>query len=153
MPVEIERKFLVASDAWREGASGTMMKQGYLARDPDRTVRIRIAGENAFVTIKGRRSGLARDEFEYAIPLSDAEELLRLCLPPLIEKTRFIVLHAGNRWEVDEFYGDNAGLIVAELELPSEDAAFEKPSWLGAEVSDDPRYFNSRLAQHQFKDW
>jgi adenylate cyclase len=155
MPVEIERKFLVSSDGWRDGASGISIRQGYLLRDADRTVRIRIAGESGFITVKGRRgeSGLARAEFEYAIPLEDAEEMLRLCLPPLIEKTRHVVLHAGSRWEVDEFYGDNAGLIVAELELPSEDAEFEKPPWLGMEVSDDPRYFNSRLALHPFKSW
>ena len=153
MAVEIERKFLVKSDAWRVGAVGTVLKQGYLTQDADRTVRIRVAGEQGFVTIKGRRGGLARDEFEYEIPLADAEALLGLCLRPLIEKVRHIVWHAENRWEVDEFSGDNEGLIVAELELPAEDAVFERPEWLGDEVSDDARYFNSRLAQHPYSNW
>lgn len=105
------------------------------------------------MTVKGRREGLTRDEFEYEIPLADAEALLGLCLKPWIEKIRHEVVHEGHLWEVDEFLGDNAGLIVAELELLSEEAAFEKPNWLGDEVSGDPRYFNSHLAQHPFKEW
>jgi CYTH domain-containing protein len=153
MATEIERKFLVTSDAWRDGQSGVLLQQGYLSRDPDRTVRVRIAGEAAFLTIKGRSKGLTRSEFEYPLPLDEARELLALCLPPLIEKRRHEVLHGGHVWEIDEFSGDNAGLIVAELELPAEDTAFEAPPWLGREVSDDPRYFNSNLSQRPFTRW
>jgi len=153
MAAEIERKFLVTSDAWRDGQSGVLLQQGYLSRDPDRTVRVRIAGEAAFLTIKGRSKGLTRSEFEYPLPLDEARELLALCLPPLIEKRRHEVLHGGHVWEIDEFSGDNAGLIVAELELPAEDTAFEAPPWLGREVSDDPRYFNSNLSQRPFTRW
>lgn len=153
MATEIERKFLVTSDAWRDGQSGVLLQQGYLSRDPDRTVRVRIAGEAAFLTIKGRSKGLTRSEFEYPLPLDEARELLALCLPPLIEKRRHEVPHGGHVWEIDEFFGDNAGLIVAELELPAEDTAFEAPPWLGREVSDDPRYFNSNLSQRPFTRW
>jgi CYTH domain-containing protein len=153
MATEIERKFLVTSDAWRDGQSGVLLQQGYLSRDPDRTVRVRIAGEAAFLTIKGRSKGLTRSEFEYPLPLDEARELLALCLPPLIEKRRHEVLYGGHVWEIDEFSGDNAGLIVAELELPAEDTAFEAPPWLGREVSDDPRYFNSNLSQRPFTRW
>jgi len=153
MATEIERKFLVTSDAWRDGQSGVLLQQGYLSRDPDRTVRVRIAGEAAFLTIKGRSKGLTRSEFEYPLPLDEARELLALCFPPLIEKRRHEVLHGGHVWEIDEFSGDNAGLIVAELELPAEDTAFEAPPWLGREVSDDPRYFNSNLSQRPFTRW
>ena len=153
MATEIERKFLVTSDAWRDGQSGVLLQQGYLSRDPDRTVRVRIAGEAAFLTIKGRSKGLTRSEFEYPLPLDEARELLALCLPPLIEKRRHEVLHGGHVWEIDEFFGDNAGLIVAELELPAEDTVFEAPPWLGREVSDDPRYFNSNLSQRPYTRW
>ncbi|MEZ0388384.1 MAG: CYTH domain-containing protein [Verrucomicrobium sp.] len=153
MGVEIERKFLVKSDAWREGPTGTLYRQGYLSRDKDRTVRVRQAGAQGFLTIKGGRSGLSRSEFEYPIPLADAQEMLTLCLPPLIEKTRHLRTHQGFLWEIDEFHGENAGLIVAEIELPAEDTPFEKPAWVGADVSHDPRYFNSRLAEHPFSQW
>lgn len=153
MGVEIERKFLVKSDAWREGAQGIVLRQGYLNRDADRTVRVRVSGEKGFVTIKGRRSGMSRLEFEYEVPLADAEAMLELCLPPLIEKVRHVVLHAGKRWEVDEFFGANEGLIVAELELDSEEEVFERPGWLGEEVTSDARYFNSRLAENPYSTW
>lgn len=153
MPAEIERKFLVTDESWRKGAVGTPYVQGYLSRDPERIVRIRRAGEKAFVTIKGLTTGVTRAEFEYAIPPADADAMFALCLGPLIEKTRFLVPWGGKRWEVDEFYGDNAGLIVAELELASEDEVFERPPWLGREVSDDPRYGNSRLVEHPFRTW
>ena len=152
MGIEIERKFLVSGDAWRNN-SGVLYRQGYLNRDKARTVRVRIAGDAAFLTIKGKSSGATRAEFEYPVPLEDAQALLALCDDPLIEKTRYIVLYAGHRWEVDEFAGDNAGLVVAELELSAEDEAFEHPAWLGAEVTHDARYFNSNLATHPFRTW
>jgi adenylate cyclase len=150
--VEIERKFLVKGDAWRNG-SGVCYRQGYLNRDKARTVRVRIAGQAGFLTIKGKSTGATRAEFEYPVPLEDAQALLALCDGPLIEKTRFIVMHEGNRWEVDEFAGDNAGLVVAELELASEDETFALPDWLGDEVTSDARYFNSNLAAHPFCAW
>ncbi len=153
MASEIERKFLVTDETWRQDAVGTPYAQGYLSLDPQRIVRIRRAGEKAFLTIKGLTIGVTRAEFEYPIPLPDAEAMFALCLGPLIEKTRYIVPWAGNRWEVDEFHGDNAGLIIAELELASEDESFEKPPWLGLEVSDDLRYGNSRLVEHPFRSW
>lgn len=152
MAVEIERKFRVTGDAWRND-SGVLYRQGYLNRDKLRTVRIRIAGSAAFLTIKGKSTGATRAEFEYPVPMDDAQALLALCDGPLIEKTRYIVLHAGHRWEVDEFAGDNAGLVVAELELSAEDEAFERPAWLGPEVTQDARYFNSNLATQPFCTW
>jgi CYTH domain-containing protein len=156
MATEIERKFLLHPDAgltWRAGASSRRLVQGYLSRDPERTVRVRLDGDTAALTIKGKNQGATRVELEYPIPLADAQLLLPLCLPPLIDKVRHVVLHAGHRWEIDEFAGDNAPLIVAELELTSEDEAFERPPWLGREVTDDPRYFNSQLAVHPYSAW
>lgn len=153
MGQEIEHKFLVTSNEWRSGVKGTLYRQGYLSRDTGRTVRVRIAGDAAFLTIKSLRTGIVRDEFEYPIPLTDAHSLLELCLPPLIEKTRYEVEFGGHTWEIDEFHGANAGLIVAEIELPTEDTPFEQPSWVGLDVSEDPRYFNSRLSEHPFSTW
>ena len=156
MAVEIERKFLVADisagAAWRQ-VPGVVYCQGYLNRDKERTVRVRIAGIAAYLTIKGASVGATRAEFEYAIPLLDAEALLLLCEGPLIEKTRYVLQHAGTTWEVDVFAGDNAGLVVAEVELRSETQAFEKPDWLGLEVTHEARYFNSNLATHPFSRW
>ena len=152
MPTEIERKFLVASGAWRQ-PTFLRISQGYLNRARDRTVRVRIAGERAYLTIKGAMHGIARPEFEYEIPLADAEQLLRLCDGPIIEKHRHRVVHAGKTWEVDEFFGDNAGLIVAELELEREDEPFEAPAWLGVEVTHDARYLNSNLSVRPYKTW
>ena len=152
MGIEIERKFLVTGHAWRN-TSGVLFRQGYLNRDKARTVRVRIAGESAFLTIKGQSTGATRAEFEYPVPLGDAQALLALCDGPLIEKTRYRVQHGEHCWEVDEFAGDNAGLVVAELELASEDEAFTKPDWLGEEVTHDARYFNSNLATHPFSHW
>jgi len=154
MGEEIERKFLVTSDGWRKDATGTRFRQGFLSTDPERTVRVRAAGARGTLTIKGRTVGARRAEYEYEIALADAERMLdTLCKRPLIEKVRF-ELHAGRHtWEIDVFEGDNAGLVVAELELESEDEAFERPAWLGAEVTHDPRYFNSNLVQHPFKNW
>lgn len=153
MGTEIERKFLVTSDAWRAGASSRRLVQGYLSRDPERTVRVRLDGDRAALTIKGKNQGATRAEFEYSIPAADAELMLALCLPPLIDKTRHEVVHDGHRWEIDEFAGDNAPLIVAELELGSENEAFSRPPWLGREVTDDPRYFNSQLAVNPYSRW
>ena len=154
MGIEIERKFLVVGKDWKDGVHGRRLRQGYLSLDKERTVRVRVAGEAAWLTVKGLTTGLARQEFEYAIPPADAHQLLdELCLRPLIEKTRYELSHAGHRWEVDEFEGANAGLVVAELELEHPDEAFARPSWLGREVSDDPRYFNASLVRHPFRDW
>jgi adenylate cyclase len=152
MAVEIERKFLVVGDAWRD-APAVFYSQGYLNRDKARTVRVRIAGEEAFLTIKGSSIGARRAEFEYPIPLWDARELLAMCEQPLIEKNRRKILHEGFIWEVDEFLGENLGLVVAEIELPSEDTAFAKPDWVGEEVTDDARYFNSNLSRVPFSHW
>ncbi|GAA0752469.1 CYTH domain-containing protein [Ideonella azotifigens] len=152
MAIEIERKFLVVGEGWRQ-PDAMHLSQGYLNRDPARTVRVRIAGEEAFLTIKGRSEGLSRAEFEYPLPLADAQALLALCDGPLVEKHRHRVMVDGLLWEVDEFHGANAGLVVAELELQSEDQPFTRPAWLGEEVSDDARYFNSQLASRPFNTW
>lgn len=152
MGVEIERKFLVVAARWRPG-EGTLLRQGYLNRDPERTVRARIAGAQAFITIKGASRGPVRAEFEYPIPLEDAATLLQMCDGPLIEKVRYQVEHRGCCWEVDEFLGDNRGLLLAEIELTAPDQAFERPDWVGEEVTHDPRYFNSRLAVHPYTTW
>lgn len=154
MGIEIERKFLVQGDGWRQGPERQRrLSQGYLSRDPARTVRVRVAGEQAFLTIKGQTRGASRAEFEYPIPLSDAQALLGLCDGPLVDKTRHLVEVAGHLWEVDEFHGDNAGLVLAEIELDSEGETFERPAWLGAEVTGDGRYVNANLAAHPFKSW
>lgn len=154
MGTEIERKFLVVGDAWRESAQGVRYRQGYLSTNKARTVRVRIAGDKAFLTIKGATSGIARAEYEYSIPMSDAHELLeRLCEQPIIDKTRYAIACDGLTIEVDEFAGANAGLIIAEVELTSITQTFSKPEWLGADVSHDPRYFNSSLVSHPFTSW
>lgn len=154
MGVEIERKFLLAGDGWRALGQPVLLRQGYLSADPERVVRVRIEGARATLTIKGKTSGATRAEWEYEIPLADAGELLdRLCQRPLIEKYRSRVAHAGKVWEIDEFLGENAGLLLAEIELSSEDEAFDKPDWIGAEVSDDARYFNANLIRHPYTRW
>lgn len=152
MAIEIERKFLVIGTAWRAGQS-TLFRQGYLNRDKERTVRVRIAGSLAYLTIKGISTGATRAEFEYEIPVADAGQLLLLCDGPLIEKTRYVVPHAGMLWEVDEFHGANSGLVVAEIELQSEGQPFDKPAWVGREVTDDKRYFNSSLSVQPYTRW
>ncbi len=129
------------------------MLQGYLNRDMERTVRVRIAGEQAFLTIKGASRGAVRAEFEYEIPLEDAEQLLKLSDGPVVEKIRYVLNHKGLIWEVDEFLGENHGLVVAEVELTSESQSFEKPNWVGREVTEDLRYFNSNLAAHPYSTW
>ena len=146
MRVEIERKFLVEGDGWRRGdPSGERFCQGYLA-ERRATVRVRRAGNRASVTIKGQRRGIARPEFEYLIPVDDAEQLLAMCRKPLIEKTRYSVRHNGHKWAVDVFDGDNAGLVLAEIELRDPEERFERPDWLGPEVTHNPRYRNSTLS-------
>ena len=152
MAIEIERKFLVCGDAWRPAAA-VYYCQGYLNLDKARTVRVRIAGEHAFLTIKGLSEGASRLELEYAIPVADARDLLMLCEQPLIEKYRRKIPYAGFTWEIDEFLGENAGLVVAEIELPAEDAPFDKPDWVGQEVTQDPRYFNSALSLMPYSRW
>lgn len=152
MAVEIERKFLVVGDAWR-AAAAVYFSQGYLNSSKERTVRVRVAGDQGFMTIKGAVEGISRLEFEYAIPVDDAKQLLRLCEQPLIEKYRRKITFAGFVWEVDEFLGENQGLVVAEIELPSEQTQFEVPEWVGIEVTQDARYFNSNLVKHPFSQW
>jgi adenylate cyclase len=152
--VEIERKFLLAGDAWRALGEPVLLRQGYLNDDPARTVRVRIEGQGATLTIKSKNVGAVRGEWEYPLPLADAAELLdRVCARPLIEKYRSRILVDGHIWEVDEFLGENAGLVVAEIELASEDAAFSRPDWIGVEVTHDPRYFNSSLIRFPFSQW
>ncbi len=154
MGQEIERKFLVKGDAWRKSASGIRYRQGYLSTAKKRTVRVRVAGESAWLTVKGENQGAVRSEFEYEIPLIDAEQLLdELCKRPLIEKIRYHIPAGQLTWEVDEFFGENAGLIVAEVELYSPEQEIDLPSWVGEEVTEDPRYYNANLIKNPFKDW
>lgn len=151
MGIEIERKFLVDGDEWRR-YDGVLIKQGYLARERDYSVRVRLAGDKGTMTIKSGTDTLKRSEFEYDIPAADAAELLALC-KHTIEKIRRVVDVDGTKWEVDEFGGENAGLVVAEVELDDEDQAFNKPSWIGEEVTNDSRYLNSELVAHPFRSW
>ncbi len=154
MATEIERKFLVRADDWRAGASGVVIRQGYLASSPALAVRVRTCGERAYLTIKAGASARVRSEFEYEIPAAEASIMLdALCPPPLIEKTRYRVAFAGHTWEVDVFEGDNKGLIMAEVELTAEDEVVALPSWVGEEVTDDPRYLNANLARQPFRTW
>lgn len=155
MATEIERKFLVRGDFSREVSSAQRIVQGYICSQPGRTVRIRIRGEEGFLTIKGPSDdkGLSRYEFEQEISLVDAEKLLALCEPGAIDKVRHLVPHGGHLWEVDVFHGANEGLVMAEIELTSEDEAFDKPEWLGEEVSGDRRYYNSMLTKHPYCEW
>ena len=144
--MEIEHKYLVVNDSYRQMACEvTEIKQGFLSRDPERTVRVRMRDGHGFITVKGRGEGAAHPEFEYEIPLEDARQMMELCEPPVIDKTRYIVFHDGNRWEVDEFHGEQEGLVIAELEVPSEDYRFSLPPFVGLEVTGDPRYYNSQL--------
>ena len=156
MPHEIERKFLVQSADYKKAAfSKTTMKQGYLSSVPERTVRIRIQGDKGFITIKGigDSAGITRYEWEKEISIGDAEELLHLCEPGVIEKNRFNVRVGDHVIEVDEFDGENKGLVIAEIELDREDEAFEKPNWLGREITGDNRYYNAMLAKKPFRTW
>jgi adenylate cyclase len=155
MAIEIERKFLPRDQTWRaQMASSTLLRQGYLANTARASVRVRLAGSQGWLSVKAMTPGLARAEYETVIAATDANEMLdRLCEGPLVEKWRHIVVHDGNKWEIDEFLGENAGLVVAELELQSEDASFAKPDWLGTEVTHDERYYNFRLSQHPWRHW
>ena len=153
MAVEIERKFRVRDDSWRDGTVGVEIVQGYLSQDPERTVRVRLAGENAWFTVKGCTRGITRVEFEYAIPRVDAQALLELCLPSVIDKTRYRLLYAGHFWEIDVFHGENAGLVIAEIELMDETIDPVLPPWLGEEVSSEACYFNSCLAVRPYSQW
>lgn len=154
MGQEIERKFLVNGTAWKAQAAGTLYRQGYLSNVKERTVRVRIAGEKAFLTIKGLNKGVTRTEFEYPVPVDDAAAMLDgLCERPLIEKTRYVLPSGGYTWEIDEFHGDNDGLVVAEVELRRADDKPPLPEWVGEEVSSDARYFNSNLVKKPFKTW
>jgi adenylate cyclase len=153
MGIEIERKFLVKNEAWKsDDPEGLRCRQGYLIAEKEKTVRVRIIGEQAFLTIKGKTSGISRSEFEYEAPIEDAESLLNLC-GSIIEKTRYEIEHEGMRWELDVFAGANAGLVVAEIELETDDQSFVLPDWVGKEVSADPRYFNAALSKHPFSQW
>ena len=154
MAKEIERKFLVKGEVWKALARGTRYRQGYLNSVKERTVRIRTVGDKAFLTIKGLTVAATRTEYEYEIPMADCNAMLdALAERPLIEKKRYKVDFGGLTWEIDEFFGENAGLIVAEVELKSEDQAFKKPDWIGDEVTGDPRYFNANLIKHPYSKW
>jgi len=153
MGQEIERKFLVTDDAWRTD-NGTLIRQGFLHNEADSTVRVRATGERAFLTIKGAMTGITRTEFEYEIPLEEANQMLdELCQKPLIEKIRHEVHVGGFKWEIDEFLRENAGLVVAEIELKYENQDFPKPDWLGKEVSEDARYLNASLVKKPYSQW
>lgn len=155
MATEIERKFLLRDESWRaEADDGEVIRQGYLAGSEKSSIRVRVAGDKANINIKSATLDVTRQEYEYDIPLAEANELLdTLCEGPLIEKIRYHVHHGNHLWEVDVFSGDNEGLVVAEIELTSAEELFEKPDWLGDEVSDDKRYYNVCLVQHPYKDW
>ena len=154
MGIEIERKFLLKGEGWRGLGQPTLMRQGYLVADPVRTVRVRIEGERGVLTIKSKSDGASRGEWEYPIPVADAAELLdRLCDGPLVEKIRHRIPRGEHVWEVDEFLGRNAGLVVAEIELGSEDEAFDRPDWIGQEVTGEVRYYNSQLMRHPYTAW
>jgi CYTH domain-containing protein len=154
MGIEIERKFLLRSDAWRGQGDATLLRQGYLSSQAERVVRVRIEDGAAVLTIKGRNTGASRGEWEYPLPVEDAQVFLdQLCEQPIIEKYRHRVVHEGMTWEIDEFLGVNAGLVVAEIELESEEQAFARPDWLGEEVTDDARYYNANLIAHPYSQW
>lgn len=154
MGIEIEKKFLLTGKEWKQLATGTAYRQGYLNSAKERTVRVRTINDQGFLTIKGVSVGATRLEYEYEIPLEDANALLdELCEKPLIEKNRYKVNFSGFTWEIDEFFGENDGLIVAEIELESEDQAFDKPDWVGEEVTGDSRYFNSNLINNPYSKW
>jgi len=151
---EIEKKFLIKNDEWCEGAKGTKYRQGYLSTVKERTVRVRTIDDRGFLTIKGVNVGAVRAEYEYEIPAKDADEMLTdLCEKPLIEKNRYKISYKNLVWEIDEFFGDNNGLIVAEVELTDEHQSIDLPSWIGEEVTGDPKYFNSSLIKHPYSKW
>lgn len=154
MGKEIERRFLLADESWRGQGSGVEFRQGFLSTVKERVVRVRLAGGKGTLTIKGLTQGFSKLEFEYEIPPEEARDLLdSLCEKPLIEKTRYRIKHGGLVWEVDEFAGENNGLVLAEVELSHENQPIDKPAWLGPEISGDPRYFNSNLVKNPFSQW
>ena len=156
MPLEIERKFLVKTNDFKKDANNKIrVTQGYLSSNPERTVRVRIKGNKGFITVKGKvnQSGVSRYEWEKEISIEEAEELLKICEPGIIDKTRYEIKAGKFIFEVDEFYGDNQGLIVAEIELTDENDSFEKPQWLGEEVTGDVKYYNSMLVKNPYKSW
>ena len=152
MAEEIERKFLLKKDYWPH-ENVVKYRQGYLNSDEKKTVRVRTAGDKGYLTIKGASIGASRLEFEYEIPLQDAGILLDLCEKPLIEKNRYKVVDGDFIWEIDEFFGENSGLIIAEIELEHENQEFKKPDWIGEEVTGDPRYYNASLIKNPYKNW
>ena len=154
MGKEIERKFLVTGTSWKKDATGVRCCQGYMCINGGTTIRVRIKGEKGFLTIKGKSVGITRSEYEYEIPLEDARELLdNQCEKPLIDKLRYTIKYKGFLWEVDEFAGLNQGLVLAEIELESEEQDFERPEWLGREVSGDFRYYNVSLIRNPWSEW
>ena len=154
MGIEIERKFLVVNDDYKLNAKSAVFYQGYLSSTKEATVRVRIGGDQGFITVKGKSKGITRAEFEYPIPVDDAKTILdTMCGKSIIHKRRYITVYDGFTWEVDEFYDANQGLVIAEIELTSEEQPFAKPHWLGKEVSNDIRYYNSNLIKHPFKEW
>ncbi|WP_404786100.1 CYTH domain-containing protein [Altericista sp. CCNU0014] len=154
MGTEIERKFLVKSNVWRSQADGKLYRQGYIVKSADATVRVRVAGARGFLTLKGRAENFARPEFEYEIPLADAQEMLDLwCHPRIVEKIRYCIPVGDLIWEVDEFQGFNRGLVLAEVELDASDRKIDLPDWVGAEVSEQARYYNSNLAIYPYSLW
>jgi len=155
MGIEIERKFLLKDDSWRQQAdAGTRYRQGYLIGAKQASVRVRIEGDKAYLNIKSMTLGVTRQEYQYPLPLNEAQELLdSLCEKPLVEKTRYKIQHAGHEWEIDVFTGENAGLVVAEVELQTEQESLSLPSWVGVEVSADPRYYNVNLVKHPYSKW
>jgi adenylate cyclase len=154
MAIEIEKKFLLTNESWKKDSTSEIYFQGYISSGTGKTVRVRIAGEKGFLTIKGKHSGLSRMEFEYPIPLDDAKVLLKeICEQPIIHKKRYRVEHSGFLWEIDEFYGENLGLVMAEIELENENQEFPIPEWLGREVSHDGRYYNASLRRNPYCNW
>ena len=154
MAIEIERKFLVKNNQWRQNAIGHRIIQGYLPTQKNIAIRVRIAKEKAQINIKSKLSDIKRNEFEYPVPLNDAYEILnQLCVKPVIEKIRYVINYNGFKWEIDEFFGENEGLIIAELELTDIKQSFPKPDWLGKEVSGDDRYLNVMLVKEPYKSW
>ncbi|ERE15062.1 CYTH domain-containing protein [Pseudogulbenkiania ferrooxidans] len=153
MALEIERRFVVSGDGWRGLAPAVQYRQGYLSVEKERTVRVRVVGEQAWLTLKSNISNVSRHEFEYLIPLADAQTIMAAMCPMVVDKLRHRIEHGGFVWEVDEFFGDNAGLVLAEIELPGEDTPFAKPDWVGEEVTEDGRYTNAYLSKHPYSRW
>ena len=153
MSIEIEKKFLIKKELWKPQKEGVRIRQGYLCLTPERIVRVRVKGEKAFLTVKGKTEGIARPEFEYEIPVQDAEGLFRLCIPPILDRIRYMEQVGDHLWEIDEFLGDNTGLLVAEVELESQNDLLVMPPWAGAEVSGNERYYNSNLIMNPYRKW